>query len=218
MNVHSQADSARKYYNRLSGSYEALSEGSERQPRLQGLRLLNPQKNEHFLEIGCGTGHAVIAMAHAVGPDGHVDGIDVSEAMLALAETRAIEEGVEEWTHLQVADAQKLPFEVASFDGVFVSFTLELFSDTEIPLVLAEIRRVLKPGGRLAVVALSKESHDTIATRVYETLHRLFPTMIDCHPIHAPELLEAAGFNVESNEPFSMWGITGRALLARPAL
>ncbi len=216
METQTQAQSARSFYNRLSTSYEALSERSERPARLRGLRLLNPESGEHFLEIGFGTGHAVVALGHAVGSTGSVHGIDVSEGMLGLAQARVTEEGLGAWTHLQLADALHLPFEAKSFDGVFISFTLELFGDEQIPLVLAQIQRVLKDSGRLVVVCLSKEPSDTVATRLYERLHRLFPSFLDCHPIQPAELLETAHFQVQANEAFSMWGITGRAVLARP--
>jgi demethylmenaquinone methyltransferase/2-methoxy-6-polyprenyl-1,4-benzoquinol methylase len=203
----------RDWYNTLSGFYDRLAEPSERPARLQGLRLLRPRAGEAILEIGFGTGHALVALAHAVGPRGRAVGVDLSDRMRDVARDRVHSEHVEGWTSLHVADARALPFPDADFDAVFCSFTLELFSDDEIPTVLAEIRRVLKPGGRVGVVSLASSARPSFSTRCYQRLHRWFPKLVDCHPIDATAALRAAGFSVSNVELFSLWGIGGQSVI-----
>ena len=81
-----------------------------------------------------------------------------------------------------------------------MSFTLELFDTPEIPRVLAECRRVLRPAGRLAVVSISREQPDDAMVKAFEWTHRHFPNLLDCRPIHARRSVEAAGFAVVSSE------------------
>jgi len=91
-----------------------------------------------------------------------VYGIDISDEMLALTQDLLAKEQLADRVQAQCGDAEALPYEDASLDGVFMSFTLELFDTPEIPRVLADCRRVLRPGGRLAVVAISKKGRQAL--------------------------------------------------------
>jgi demethylmenaquinone methyltransferase/2-methoxy-6-polyprenyl-1,4-benzoquinol methylase len=91
--------------------------------------------------------------------------------------------------------ADRVELRLASFDALFMAFTLELFDTPEIPLVLAECRRVRRSGGRLIVVALSRATPVGWRTRLFERLHDRFPTALDCRPIPAGLALQEAGFD-----------------------
>jgi demethylmenaquinone methyltransferase/2-methoxy-6-polyprenyl-1,4-benzoquinol methylase len=196
--------STRANYNRLSRWYDLFS-GSERRFTETGLRMLEARPGEQVLEIGFGTGHSLVALARAVGESGKVYGIDLSEGMLRAASARIQKAGIADIVNLRLGDACSLPFQAASLDAVFMSFTLELFDDAGMPLVLGECHRVLREGGRLGVVSLAKK--DCRAVTIYEWFHRRMPALVDCRPIHAREILEAAGFEVIEAAQKAMWGL-----------
>ena len=127
--------------------------------------------------------------------------------MLAIAKRRAGQAGASEWVDLQVGDAAQLPFEADCFHAVFLSFTLELFDTPEIPLVLEQCRRVLRPGGRIGLVAMVRPERPGFAVRLYEWCHARWPAMVDCRPIHAREVLQEAGFHIEIAKRLVMWGL-----------
>jgi len=204
---------ARQAYDRAS-RWSRMEEPFERRAQLAGIRLLRVQPSEHVLEIGCGAGGALVGLARRVGPGGRVVGVDLSPRMIPLAAARLRQAGLAGRAELMVADAIAIPFEDASFDAVFMSFTLELFDTPEIPLVLAECRRVLRSGGRIGVVALSRAAPVGRLTRLYERLHDRFPATLDCRPIHARLAIEAAGFGQARSAFVPLWGLRAETVVA----
>jgi ubiquinone/menaquinone biosynthesis C-methylase UbiE len=198
-------DETRAYYDKISGVYDLLAERSEGPVRQAGLDRLALAPGERVLEIGYGTGHCLVELAKAVGPEGRVFGTDLSEGMRARAQERLERERLTDTVELSCGDAARLSYPDGSIDAVFVSFTLELFDTPEIPLVLAECRRVLRMGGRIGVVAISKEGKDGLAVGAYEWTHRHFPNLLDCRPIFARRALEDAGFSIIDATITKMW-------------
>ena len=195
-----------QFYDRLSHAYDLLANSSEHHAMEAGLKALDTQPGETVLEIGFGTGHALEDLARRVGEGGRVAGIDLSYGMRQVAAKRLGETGLDHRVDLLLADGAYLPFADSSFDGVFTSFTLELFEMETIPQVLAEVQRVLRPGGRLGVVAMQEGGHGPLFD-LYKWLHRHFPHFIDCQPIEAGTLLKEAGFVLEHDEPTSIWSL-----------
>jgi demethylmenaquinone methyltransferase/2-methoxy-6-polyprenyl-1,4-benzoquinol methylase len=167
--------------------------------------MLAAQPGETVLEIGFGTGHALVWLARAVGPAGKVHGIDLSDGMLAVAEDLLRRNGVAGRVELRTGDATDLPYAADSMDAVYMSFTLELFDTPEIPTVLAQCKRVLKTGGRMVVVGMSKEGEHGVVYEVYEWTHRHFPNFVDCRPILVSQALAAAGFQVMEKRNVQIW-------------
>ena len=124
--------------------------GRERAFREKVLRLARLQPGEAVLDVGCGTGTLAIAAKRHVGPTGTVHGIDASPEMLARAETKARKAGVE--VVLRNAMAQALPFPDAQFDAVLTTVMLHHLPRKARAQCAAEMRRVLKPGGRVLAV------------------------------------------------------------------
>ncbi|HKV08857.1 MAG TPA: methyltransferase domain-containing protein [Thermoanaerobaculia bacterium] len=208
-------DETRSYYNKIARVYDLLAEHSEGPMREAGLAMLAAAPGETVLEIGSGTGHCLLALARAVGPGGRVHGLDLSDAMVEIANERIRQEGLSGRVEVTRGDAGHLPYSADTHDAVFLSFTLELFDTPEIPRVLSECRRVLKTGGRIAIVAVSREEPG-LASQVYEWTHRHFPNLLDCRPIYARRSLEAAGFAVRDFQLAHMW-VPVEIVLAVPA-
>jgi len=205
-------EAARASYNRLSQWYDRIAGGSERRFREMGLDLLKASAGETVLEVGCGTGHSLLALSRQVGPAGRVYGLDLSEGMLTQARSRLDKNRMGPWATLQCGDAVHLPFPAESFDALFMSFTLELFDTPELPMVLEECQRVLKQDGRLSVVALAKKNK--LAVSLYEWCHRRLPDYVDCRPIYVRELLTGAGFHMVEAIELVMWGLPVDVIMA----
>jgi ubiquinone/menaquinone biosynthesis C-methylase UbiE len=106
------------------------------------------QPGDRVLDVACGTGAASRAIARAAGPDGSVTGVDLGEPTLAIARSFDPENGAAPITFMQ-ADATQLPIEDASFDVAVCQQGLQFFPDKA--AALQEMRRALRPGGRLAI-------------------------------------------------------------------
>jgi ubiquinone/menaquinone biosynthesis C-methylase UbiE len=124
--------------------------GRERAIRERILRLAHLQPGDSVLDVGCGTGTLAIAAKRQVGATGTVYGIDASPEMLASAEKKARKAGVD--VVLQTALAQALPFPDGRFDAVLSTVMLHHLPRKARQQCAAEMRRVLKPGGRMLVV------------------------------------------------------------------
>lgn len=180
-------------------------EGTSR--RLAVLEALSIASGQALLDLGCGGGHLVRDLAFAVGESGRVVGLDASEAQLeaarVLCEGLAIAELIE-------GDATDLPFEEATFDSLASIQMLEYVPDVD--SALSEARRVIKPGGKVALVSvlwdhwrfhgaepeLNDQMHDIWREHCF---HQMLP-------FELPAKLIAAGFDGISQKPIAFMNNT----------
>jgi ubiquinone/menaquinone biosynthesis C-methylase UbiE len=161
-----------------------------------------PQAGEHVLDIGCGCGATMIEIAKRVGPEGRVLGVDVSEPMTARARAR-LEAEVRRNIAVALGDASVHPFNPGAFDLAFSRFGVMFFAN---PVeAFANIRRALKPGGRLVFTCFRAREENPWVTRPFAAARDLLPPIKQpgpedpgqfsfADPERVRRILEGAGF------------------------
>jgi demethylmenaquinone methyltransferase/2-methoxy-6-polyprenyl-1,4-benzoquinol methylase/phosphoethanolamine N-methyltransferase len=153
------------------------------------IELARITPGEDVLDVGCGTGEIAMRAKVRTGPTGSVAGIDPAAEMIAMARQKAARAGLE--IDYRVAAAEALPFADATFDVAVSSLMMHHLPEDLKPRALAEIGRVLNPGGHLVVVDFQRPS---------SRLGRLAPVWLLHRSENAegllelPALLNAAGF------------------------
>ena len=203
------------FYDRLSPFYERLTHYFEGPAREMGLKLLAPATNERLLEIGPGSGGMLPRLAEGVGPAGAVHALDLSAGMLAACQQQRQASPLGAHIYLCRGDGAHLPYAASSFDGLYLSFTLELFTARTMPRLLAECRRVLRPSGRLVAVTLYRPEPPPVAVRLYTALHQRWPQQLDCRPIQTTTLLTVANFRPVQEQTTSVGGLPVAIVLAQ---
>jgi ubiquinone/menaquinone biosynthesis C-methylase UbiE len=207
-------EEAKRSYDRISKYYDYLTGAFERRYAEMALERLSIVEGETVLEIGFGTGHCLKRIAEFIGQMGKVYGIDISSGMMEITKRRLEKAGLAKRAELYCGDAASLPFEDNTFDAVFTSFTLELFDTPQIPKVLEQIKRVLKPGGRLGVASMSKENGASIFLRLYEWIHNKWPKYVDCRPLYVEQSLIDAGYQIKSAEKVKLFRLPMEIIVA----
>ena len=155
----------RAMFDRISGVYDRMNQvmtaGLHHRWRERAADLAQPPRGGRILDVATGTGDLALELARRVGPEGHVVGSDFSEPMLDLARDKAAAEqlgGVRfEW-----ANALELPYPDGVFDAATVGFGARNFSD--LGQGLAEMTRVVKPGGRVVVLEITTPVKPPLST------------------------------------------------------
>jgi ubiquinone/menaquinone biosynthesis C-methylase UbiE len=114
------------------------------------MQILAPAPGERLLEAGCGSGLLCRQVAAAVAPGGSITGLDISPEFLRLAQDYAVRAGQADLIRWSAGRVEAAPFPDASFDGVLAARLLLHVSEPQV--VLRELVRVVRPGGRLVVM------------------------------------------------------------------
>ena len=141
----------------ISGKYDFLnkflSAGTDtgwRKKMLQQLAGLNPKT---ILDVATGTADVAIMAAHMLKPE-KITGIDISDGMLEIGRKKTAKLGLQHTIELLNGDSEAIKFDDESFDAITVAFGVRNFQHLETGL--SEMKRVLKPGGKLVILEFSK--------------------------------------------------------------
>ncbi|CAN7413964.1 MULTISPECIES: class I SAM-dependent methyltransferase [unclassified Variovorax] len=138
-----------------AGEYEALWQAQLADARAGLLAMAAPEAGERVLDVACGTGLVAFEAARAVGPDGRVFGIDLSGQMVDAARLQSSKKALSNVGFARM-DAESLALPDASFDLALCALGLMYLPDPE--RALREMRRVLRPGGRMALAVWGERS------------------------------------------------------------
>ena len=172
--------------------------------RLLTHKMLELRAGEAVLDIGCGPGLLAHEMAKTVGPGGRVCGIDLSGDMVAIAMRRCADQG---WTEFEQADAAALPYPEDIFDAAASTQVYEYVED--VPAVLTELRRVLRPGGRALIIDTDFDS--LVLHSDDEALTQRILMAWDDHFVHRDlprklsPILRDAGFTIRRRDTLPMF-------------
>jgi demethylmenaquinone methyltransferase/2-methoxy-6-polyprenyl-1,4-benzoquinol methylase len=149
--------------------------------RRRAAQLAGLAPGDRALDVATGTGDLALELGHRVAPDGAVIAVDFSEQMLKLAREKLVDRGLRTSSPVDVAisfqhaNAMALPFEDAEFDAATVGFGARNFAD--LPLGLAEMVRVVKPGGRVVVLELTTPTEPPLSTFFDLWFDRIIPVL-----------------------------------------
>ena len=207
-----KAARVRSVFDRVAPSYDLMNDlmslGLHRLWKRIAVAIARPRPGERILDLAAGSGDLAAALARRVRPGGEVWVTDLNRRMLERGRDRLLDDGVT--APAVQCDAEKLPFAAASFDAVTVGFGLRNMTRKEV--ALAEMARVLRPGGRVVVLEFSRiwaplaPAYDLYSFRVLPWLgkhvagdadaYRYLAESIRMHPDQPAlkAMIEAAGF------------------------
>jgi demethylmenaquinone methyltransferase / 2-methoxy-6-polyprenyl-1,4-benzoquinol methylase len=172
-----EAGQVRAMFGRIARVYDLLNTvmtaGLDRKWRIRAVDLAGVGPGDRVLDVATGTGELALELARRVSPGGEVVGSDFSEEMLARARVKPKPAGAElsfEW-----GDALALPYEDGSFNAVTVGFGLRNFA--EIDRGLAEMRRVVRPGGRVVILEFTNPTRPPLSFFYRVWFDRIVPVL-----------------------------------------
>lgn len=170
----SKREQVERMFDAISPKYDLLNRvfslGIDQGWRRKVMRLVAREPVDHLLDVATGTADLAILASKRVP---QVTGVDISEGMLSHGRTKVAKRGLQQRVVLRQADSAALPFADATFDAVTVAFGVRNFEELE--RGIAEMRRVLKPSGRLFVLEFSKPRSAPFRQMFRLYFHRVMP-------------------------------------------
>jgi ubiquinone/menaquinone biosynthesis C-methylase UbiE len=182
-------------YSRTAAFYDRVVAAQQAKPKQEALAVLARRPGERFLDLGAGTGWTFARLIAESGVARTV-GLDLAPGMLEVARDRLRDEAAIKHPPLLLGDGRHLPFADASFDCLLSTYTFEVLPAAEIPSVVRESWRVLRPGGRIVVVNLTEgQDADAAFTADWKRRFAADPEYFGgARPLRLAPLLERQGF------------------------
>ena len=138
------------------------------------IRHLQLPPGARVLDVCCGSGASALPAAEVVGPTGSVTGVDLAENLLQLARAKATQRGLTN-AEFQTGDLTNLQFADGAFDAVVCVFGIFFVPDME--AALGELRRVLRPGGRMAITTWGPRLFEPLNTAFWDAVRSVRPDL-----------------------------------------
>jgi demethylmenaquinone methyltransferase/2-methoxy-6-polyprenyl-1,4-benzoquinol methylase len=171
------ATEVRGMFDRIAGVYDlmnsAMTAGLHHQWRQRAVDRAEVGPRSDALDVCCGTGDLALELRRRIGADGRVVGCDFSEPMLELARRKSGQEGLP--VEFGWADALELPYGDEGFDAVTIGFGARNLAD--LGRGLGEMARVLRPGGRLVILEITRPQREPLASFYSLWFDRVVPVI-----------------------------------------
>jgi ubiquinone/menaquinone biosynthesis C-methylase UbiE len=211
LKARSTHDEIVRKYNRIASIYDLFGILMESKARQRALDIASIENGEKILEVALGTGLNFVEILKR-NPRGWVEGIDVSSKMLKRARKRISKTGQQNYT-LHLCDCRHLPFEDGTFDILMNQYMFDIFPVEDFAPILLEFKRVLKDGGRIVLVNMTKG--EKWLNQIYEEIYKLKPPLLaGCRGIRVKPFLEAIGFNEIQRQFVSQLGFPSEVVRA----
>ncbi|MBT8102918.1 MAG: methyltransferase domain-containing protein [Gammaproteobacteria bacterium] len=212
LDAHIEKGSVAGVYGKIAHAYDLWAWLTESKARDRCLELAGIKDGENVLEVAVGTGLAFEKILQE-NPSGENEGIDLTEAMLIRAEQKAAKSGSTNY-RLRVGDAYELDFLDNTFDVLINNYMFDLLPQRDFLTVLTEFKRVLRPGGRLAMVNMTKGEH--WYNGLWERIYRINPALLGgCRAVSLIPFVEECGFIQTRREYLSQLTFPSEIICAR---
>jgi ubiquinone/menaquinone biosynthesis C-methylase UbiE len=201
-----------RFYDRVAPVYGFWSALFESRAAGRAYEVARLARSERVLEVAVGGGEFFVELAKTAGPE-RCMGVDLSAPMLARTQRRMKAGGVAQH-NLCRASALSLPFAEAAFDILFNLYMIDLLLESDVPPVLREFARVLRPGGRLILVSMAEQSR--VVNAIWTWLYRRSPVMTGgCRPVPVIGILDANGWRIDLREIIIQGGFRSELIVAQ---
>jgi ubiquinone/menaquinone biosynthesis C-methylase UbiE len=199
---HTHQEIVRKY-NLIASVYDLFGILMESKARQQALKMVEIRNGERVLEVAFGTGLNFVEILKR-NPQGWVEGIDASTKMVEKTRKRISKIGQKNYT-LHLGDCRRLPFRDETYDVLMNQYLLDILPVEDFVPLLLEFKRVLKHGGRMVLVHMTKG--EKWVNQIYEGIYKLKPPLLaGCRGVMAQPFFEKIGFKDFQREFISQFG------------
>lgn len=199
-------------YRWIAPFYDGLARLVAARARQHGLDWFAARDGERLLEVAVGTGLSFQYLLRA-NPNGWTEGVDLSPAMLRQARRRAARAATPRY-RLRHGNAYALAYPEATFDGVLNSYMFGLLPVADVPSVLREFKRVLRPGGRLVLISMPPP--ERWYHHSWAALYRLYPALLGgCRGVRTAPFLRTTGFVDVRRRFVSQWAFPSEVVYGR---
>jgi len=192
-------DGVKKKYDLTSNCYHLIMGVFEIKPNMDALELADIKRDEKILDVGFGTGWVLEKMIKLINPIQKIHGIDFSQGMIQIVRENLKKKFLDNRVIIVKGNVLNLPYKNESFHVIFASFILDLQRIADFNKLLVEIKRVLKPNGRIILTSMTKEGNglSKIARCFYDWFYPFWPTIFgyraSSRPIYVNEEIKKAG-------------------------